>query len=129
MLLLTVSPLQQKLMKFGEMAYKRSRNRNWHIYYALEKPSNIRRLFLRSVIRLPRPDESDLPPSHELNGIPAAAAGATQIDITARTISDAILEAMEEPELETKLKAEHTHIFMAVLGSLTINTCASEASR
>ncbi|CAI7906126.1 unnamed protein product [Closterium sp. NIES-54] len=140
----------QKLMSFGEMQYKRSRNRHWHIYSTTEKPSGIRRLFLRSVVRLPKSatggggDTS--PPGGSSGGsswIGGGGAGedgvgsgtevtrepsfsdslvsecTVQIEVAARTLAAAIQEALDEPELETTLKADHAHIFMALLGSLS----------
>eukprot|EP00897_Mesotaenium_endlicherianum_P010369 jgi/Mesen1/9360/ME000061S08809 len=49
----------EKLKAFPTMRYARSRDRQWHMYSAVERPAGTRRLFLRALVRQPQPSSEN----------------------------------------------------------------------
>ncbi|CAM6103862.1 unnamed protein product [Calypogeia fissa] len=88
------------------LRYAASRDRQWHIYYVTEKPSNVRRMFLRTLLRQTKPSSEG-----------------SEIEHATTNVELALQKALEELELtshDSNNKADHVHMFLSLLRPLEI---------
>jgi acetyl-CoA carboxylase/biotin carboxylase 1 len=92
--------------------YASSRDRQWHIYYVTEKPSNVRRMFLRTLLRQAKPFEDE-----------------SEIAHTTKNVEITLQKALEELELtshDSNNKADHVHMFLSLLRPLEIGSSGEQ---
>ena len=106
-----MSPNQDKLKGYENIKYTPSRDRQWHLYTVVDKPS-IQRMFLRALVRQPI--------SYE--GFTGIELGTLQtqglISFTSRSILRSLTTAMEELELNAHnatLKPDHAHMYLYIV--------------
>lgn len=91
-----------KLKGYSNVRYAPSRDRLWHIYTVVDKPA-IRRMFLRALLRQPRPSNS---------------LGSEIESFTSESVIVALQGALEELELnahDVNIRADHVHMFLSIL--------------
>ncbi|MCO5565015.1 hypothetical protein L7F22_018685 [Adiantum nelumboides] len=96
-----------KLKGYSSVRYAPSRDRLWHIYSVVDKPT-IRRMFFRALLRQPRP--SNL-------------LGTETESFTSESVIAALQGALEELELsahDMNARADHVHMFLSILRSQEI---------
>eukprot|EP00250_Pteridium_aquilinum_P007836 c17476_g1_i1 orf=321-7031(+) len=91
-----------KLKGYSNVRYAPSRDRLWHLYTVVDKPA-IRRMFLRALLRQPRPSNS---------------LGSETESYTSESVIVALQGALEELELlahDVNIRADHVHMFLTIL--------------
>lgn len=89
------------------LRYASSRDRQWHIYYVTEKPSNVKRMFLRTLLRQAKPSDEGSEAEH-----------------ATKNAELALQKALEELELtshDSNNKADHVHMFLSLLRPIEID--------
>ncbi|XP_024374276.1 acetyl-CoA carboxylase 1 [Physcomitrium patens] len=98
----------EKLKGFTNMQFAPSRNRQWYIYNAVDGKTRTRRMFLRALIRQPKPrDESGY---ENLDS--------RSITLVEDSITQSLQGALDELELavhDTNSKADHIHVYLCIL--------------
>lgn len=98
-----------KLKGYKNIKYTPSRDRQWHLYTVMDKPS-IRRMFLRTLVRQPISEFSGV----ELGTLQTQ----RPISFTSRSILRSLTTAMEELELNAHsvtLKPDHAHMYLYIV--------------
>ncbi|KAL2653562.1 hypothetical protein R1flu_021690 [Riccia fluitans] len=104
-----------KLKSFTSMRYAPSRDRQWHIYHVADRSSNVKRMFLRTLVRQVKP---------------AATGGVVDAAHAAENIENSMQRALEEVELmshDSKNKADHIHMYLSLLRPVEINEALSSS--
>lgn len=90
------------------MQYAPSRNRQWYIYNTIDGKTRTRRMFLRALVRHPKPsDESGM-----------AQPGSRGITLVKDSITQSLQGALDELELavhDINGKADHIHMYLCIL--------------
>ncbi|BBN00335.1 acetyl-CoA carboxylase / biotin carboxylase 1 [Marchantia polymorpha subsp. ruderalis] len=97
-----------KLKGFASMRYAPSRDRQWHIYYVTDKPSNVKRTFLRTLVRQVKPSDN---------------AGVVDVAHATKNVEGSIQRILEELELivhDSNNKADHLHMYLSLLRPVEI---------
>lgn len=97
-----------KLKGFTEMQYAPSRNRQWYMYNATDGKTRTRRMFLRALIRQPKPSDE--------NG--AHPTDSRDITLVKNSITQSLQGALDELELtvhDINGKADHVHMYLCIL--------------
>uniref|UniRef100_A0A803M2A6 Acetyl-CoA carboxylase n=1 Tax=Chenopodium quinoa TaxID=63459 RepID=A0A803M2A6_CHEQI len=98
-----------KLKGYENIKYTPSRDRQWHLYTVMDKPS-IRRMFLRTLVRQP---------ISEFSGVELGTLRTQRpISFTSRSILRSLTTAMEELELNAHnvtLKPDHAHMYLYIV--------------
>ncbi|KAL2894342.1 Acetyl-CoA carboxylase 1 [Bienertia sinuspersici] len=98
-----------KLKGYKGIKYTPSRDRQWHLYTVMDKPS-IHRLFLRTLVRQPISEFAGVELGHFRTSRP--------ISFTSRSILRSLTAAMEELELNAHsvtLKPDHAHMYLYIV--------------
>lgn len=93
------------------MLYAPSRDRQWYMYSATDANSNIRRKFLRALVRQPKSRED----SENAGILPESPGGITLVE---QSVMKALQGALDELELaahDTNGKADHIHMYLSIL--------------
>ncbi|KAA8522505.1 hypothetical protein F0562_013134 [Nyssa sinensis] len=104
-----------KLKGYENIQYTPSRDRQWHLYIVVEKPSPIQRMFLRTLVRQPTSNEGFMV-NQGLHMVANRAQCA--MSFTSRSILRSLMTAMEELELHVHnatIKSDHAHLYLYIL--------------
>ncbi|GAA0139911.1 hypothetical protein LIER_01367 [Lithospermum erythrorhizon] len=104
-----------KLKDYTDIKYTPSRDRQWHMYTIVDKPTPIQRLFLRTLVRQPTSNEG----LTLYQGVDRAVTQSLwSLSFTSRSILRSIMSAMEELELNvhnSTVKSDHAHLYLYIL--------------
>ncbi|KAJ8436418.1 hypothetical protein Cgig2_013459 [Carnegiea gigantea] len=100
-----------KLKGYDNIKYTPSRDRQWHLYTVVDKPS-IQRMFLRTLVRQPLSNEG-------FTGVELATLQTRRpMSFTSRSILRSLMGAMEELELNSHsatLRPDHAHMYLYIV--------------
>ncbi|XP_058096705.1 acetyl-CoA carboxylase 1-like [Magnolia sinica] len=104
-----------KLKGYENIQYTQSRDRQWHIYTVVDKPYNIQRMFLRTLVRQPNA-ATGFSLSQGLNAETTEAQ--LNMSFTSISVLRSLMAALEELELHVHnatVKSEHAHMYLCIL--------------
>ncbi|KAA8538039.1 hypothetical protein F0562_027381 [Nyssa sinensis] len=104
-----------KLKGYENIQYTPSRDRQWHLYTVVDKPSPIQRMFLRTLVRQPTSSEGFM----VYQGLDMGTNKSQwSLSFTSRSILRSLMTAMEELELHVHndtIKSDHAHMYLYIL--------------
>ncbi|CAI9116352.1 OLC1v1017472C1 [Oldenlandia corymbosa var. corymbosa] len=105
----------EKLKGYDKIQYTPSRDRQWHLYTVVEKPSSIQRMYLRTLVRQPLSTDG-------LTVYQGLDKEITQnlwsLSFTSRSILRSLVSAMEELELHVhnaNVRSDHAHLYLYIV--------------
>lgn len=93
------------------MLYAPSRDRQWYMYSATDPKSNIRRKFLRALVRQPKSRED----SENVGILPEVLGGITLVEQSVMKALQGALDELELAAYDTNGKADHIHMYLCIL--------------
>nr|ASZ00210.1 acetyl-CoA carboxylase 2 [Pelargonium cotyledonis] len=102
----------EKLKGYENIRYTPSRDRQWHLYTAIDKPLSIQRMFLRTLVRQPPIEIASQGQGMEITHTEQA------MSFTSRSIFRSLMGAMEELELQAHsatYKSDHAHMYLSII--------------
>ncbi len=91
------------------MRYAPSRDRQWHMYSAIDAKTNVRRMFLRALVRQPNLKEG---------GNTKAVQEVRGFSLAEDSVANALQVALDELDLaahDTNGRADHVHMYLCIL--------------